>query len=439
MRSREARRWLALELRDAWRSPTAPLLLALSSLLVGQAFREAVAGYAEASGGLGGAAALAQGLDPLDGVVLPAWGAYDLVAMLLFPFVAIRALAVPRRDGSWLLALQAPPSTVAHVANKVVALLTLWLAAALPGAATLALWRAVGGHLPGTALAGVFLAFTLRGLLTIAVGLLAAAIADGPSSAAILTLSFTVGTWALELAAEGRGGLWAALARLTPDRALHALSTGLVEAGTLLALGGFAAALLVTSALVLQPGRRFMVRVARALVPVLVLIPLVWGASRVTASWDLSEDRRHSLPAPIVVRLREAGGPLSVRVRLAPEDPRRRDLLETLAKLSRAVPHLDVVETRVGRTGLFAAPGSAYGVTTLAYQGRTWETRSTTEGVLLDGIFELMRLGPVPPSREDRPGRPLVTDAPGSALLFYLLLPLGALAVWRAVQARKES
>jgi len=58
--------------------------------LVGQAFITAVQSYAEMSGTGGGPAALAQGLSPLDGLVVPTLGAYDLATTFLFPFVAIR-------------------------------------------------------------------------------------------------------------------------------------------------------------------------------------------------------------------------------------------------------------------------------------------------------------------------------------------------------------
>jgi hypothetical protein len=434
---REARAWLGLELRDLFRSPSALLLLALSGPLAGQAFRDAVAAYAEASGGLGGTAALAQGLDPLDGIVLPTWGTYDLIAMLIFPFVAIRTLAIPRRDGSWVLAVQGPLPAVAHVVNKALALLALWIVAAVPGIVALGWWRGLGGHLPGAALAGVLVAYLLRGFLTMGVCLLAAALADGPSSAAILALAFTVGTWALELTAAGRGGWWAALARLTPDQALHASATGLLDLGTLLTLGGFGLGLLLCAARLLQPGLRPVPRLAGALVPLLLPVAIAGASGFFPASWDLSEDRRHSLPAPVAERLGMPDAALRVSIRLAPEDPRRHDLEEFLGKLGRAVRRLAIVELPVGRTGLFAAPGSAYGLSTFAWDGRTWETRSTTEGVLLEGLFELARLGPVPAGAESHPGHPLVADANGSGWVFYLGFPLAALALWRAAQARR--
>src|SRR5262249_55998013 len=76
--------------------------------LVGQGFITAVNLYAEVSGIGGGPAALAQGLSPLDGILVPAFGAYDLAVTLLFPFVAIRLVSAEKDSGAMKLALQFP-------------------------------------------------------------------------------------------------------------------------------------------------------------------------------------------------------------------------------------------------------------------------------------------------------------------------------------------
>src|SRR6185436_1657331 len=70
------------------------LLLLILGLLVGQAFISAVNAYAEM------AAALPQGLAPLDGILVPVMGAYDLAIMLFFPFVAIRLIASEKSSGA---------------------------------------------------------------------------------------------------------------------------------------------------------------------------------------------------------------------------------------------------------------------------------------------------------------------------------------------------
>ena len=67
--------------------------------LVGHSFITAVDTYAEASGAGGGPAALAQGLSPLDGILVPTFGAYDLAVTLLFPFIAIRLISADKEIG----------------------------------------------------------------------------------------------------------------------------------------------------------------------------------------------------------------------------------------------------------------------------------------------------------------------------------------------------
>ena len=87
-------RWLVVKETRELIASRATLVFALClGPLVGHAFATAISIYGEASGSGGGPAALAQGLSPLDGIVVPTFGAYAIAAMLLFPFVAIRAVS----------------------------------------------------------------------------------------------------------------------------------------------------------------------------------------------------------------------------------------------------------------------------------------------------------------------------------------------------------
>src|SRR5438105_6151935 len=122
------------------------LLLLIIGPLVGQSFISAVNLYAEVSG-TGGPAALSQGLTPLDGILVPTFGAYDLAVTLLFPFVAIRLIAAEKESGALKLLLQFPASLSISVAMKAMVLLLGWLVAWLPGLAAIILWKSYGGHL----------------------------------------------------------------------------------------------------------------------------------------------------------------------------------------------------------------------------------------------------------------------------------------------------
>src|SRR5882724_6285568 len=99
---------LRKDIRELLASRAYWILLLIVGPLVGHGFVTAVNLYAEASGIGGGPAALAQGLTPLDGIFVPTFGAYDLAATLLFPFVAIRMIAAEKESGAWKLMLQSP-------------------------------------------------------------------------------------------------------------------------------------------------------------------------------------------------------------------------------------------------------------------------------------------------------------------------------------------
>src|SRR5262245_40394889 len=101
---------VAKELRELAASRATWLLLLASAALTMHAFSTATALYAEASGAGGGVGALAQGLNPLDGIVVPILGVYDLVATLLLPFVVIRVFSSERVSNMQPVVLQLPPS-----------------------------------------------------------------------------------------------------------------------------------------------------------------------------------------------------------------------------------------------------------------------------------------------------------------------------------------
>src|SRR6185503_18012237 len=107
LRSHSFLRLLAKEFCELLASRAFWLLL----LFVGYSFITAVGLFAEMSGS-GGPAALPQGLTPLDGVLVPTWGAYDLAATLLFPFVAIRMVSSEKESGALKLLLQLPGTLV---------------------------------------------------------------------------------------------------------------------------------------------------------------------------------------------------------------------------------------------------------------------------------------------------------------------------------------
>ena len=80
MRSRSFVQLLIKEWRELIASRSFWLMLLMIGPLVGHSFITSVGLYPEASDIGGGPAALPQGLTPLDGILVPTFGAYDLAA-----------------------------------------------------------------------------------------------------------------------------------------------------------------------------------------------------------------------------------------------------------------------------------------------------------------------------------------------------------------------
>ncbi len=426
-------RWLAAkEFRELMASRAFWLLLLMMGPLVGHAFITAVDAYAEASGIAGGPAALAQGLSPLDGILVPAFGAYDLAVTLLFPFVAIRLVATEKVSGAWKLLMQSPASSAAMMLAKGLMLLAGWLIAWLPGLAALVLWKLYGGALYAPEVLNLLLGHLLRVVLAAGIAVAAGAIANGPASAAIATLGFTVGTWALEFVAAGRGGILQKLASYTPTSALRVFEQGEFRLSTVLVTVAIGFAGFVLAAVWLHEGRTIRARGIATLVAVLVLALTVSAASRLRSAWDLSENRRNSFSAADESALALIRQPLRVTVFLSPEDPRLLDLdRNILAKLARILPEVEIVHAAHSRSGLFEAPGDHYGEVWYEMAGRKSMTRSTTEAIVLDNLYQLAQVPPPVRGGSEFPGHPLPATPRGAAWLYYALWPLAtSLAAW---------
>jgi ABC-2 type transport system permease protein len=423
---------VAKELRELLASRAYWILLLMIGPLVGQGFITAVSLYAEVSGAGGGPAALSQGLSPLDGILVPSFGAYDLAATLLFPFVAIRLVAAEKESGALKLMLQAPASVSSALAAKGVAILAGWLIAWTPGLIALALWKSYGGHLHARETLNLLLGHLLRGVLSAGVAVAAAAICGTAASAAILTLGFTVGTWALEFVATGRGGVLQKLASYTPTAVLRAFEQGQLRLSAVIVLlavgiGGFALA-----SVWLPTGRGWRFRLLGSVAVLTGLVFGAWGGSLVRATWDLSENRRNSFSRSDEAALREIKEPLRITVYLAPEDPRLMDLERSIiGKLRVILPRVEVEYAAQSVSGLFEAAEDHYGEVWYEMGGRKTMSRSTTEPIVLEELYQLAGIQPPAPSDEPGyPGYPLASRPRNAAFIFYALWPLMVCAVW---------
>src|SRR5580658_764403 len=233
--TRSALVWL---IEKEWRELVASrawwVLLLCMGPLVGVSFISSMRTYAEVSGLNGTAAGVGEALSPLIGVWAPAFSACELAAVFLLPFVAIRLVAGDRQSGALKLELQQGMSPFARIAAKALVLLAGWLVAMLPPLSAILLWKIYGGSVYAPELLTLTAGHLLNGMLTIALAATMASIAEHPSTAAILTLSMTVGTWIVDFFGAIQGGWWERAAGYTPAAMVAQFQHGLVRLDTLL-------------------------------------------------------------------------------------------------------------------------------------------------------------------------------------------------------------
>jgi len=392
--------------------------------LVGVTFINAVRTYAEASGLGGTATGVGSAFAPLDGIWAPTFAAYEIAAVFLLPFVAIRVFTGDRHSGALKLELQHRMSPPARVGAKALVLLAGWGLASVPALAAVGLWKSYGGSVHAPEIACLALGHVLNALLTVGLAAAVASIAENPSTAAILVLSFTVGTWILGFLASLRGGLWALAARFAPEAMVDEFRRGLISLATLLVTLILIAAALAVAALWVRLGasrRRRAVETATVLGLAGVLAA---AAALVRPSWDVSEGRRNSFSRADEAALARIPGPLRIEARLAPEDPRRSDLEhKALSKLRRAMPSVRIRYVSATSIGLFEQAGSGYGEIRYELGGRSAVNRLTTEDGVLETIYGLAGVSPPADTEPPFPGHPLAAEPKGAAAIFFGLWP----------------
>jgi ABC-2 type transport system permease protein len=433
-------RLLAKESRELLASRAYWLLLLMIGPLVGHGFITAVDLYAEASGIGGGAAALSQGLTPLDGILVPTFGAYDLAVTLLFPFVAIRLVAAEKESGALKLLLQLPASLGTTLAAKGIVLVVGWLIAWMPGILAIALWKSYGGHLYAPETWNLLLGHLLHMTLSSGVAVAAASIAESAASAAIATLGFTLGTWAFDFVAVGRGGWLQEMAAYTPTAALRVFEQGQLRLSIVIVMLAFSLCGFVLAAIWLHTGRGWTYRLFATAVVAVALAAVVIGAGSLRPSWDLSENRRNSFSPADEATLRQIREPLLITVYLSPEDPRFMDLDRSIiSKLKRILPRLDVDYAASSRTGLFEDSDDHYGEIWYEMGERKEMNRSTTEPIVLEQLYELAGLDAPDHAEENEfPGYPLAARPRLASWIFYILWPPVTILSWWLIRYQRR-
>jgi ABC-2 type transport system permease protein len=421
--------WQMLGGRALW-----TLLLLLCPLL-GYSFIQAVSLYREASLAAVQSPVLAGMLSPLDGVLVPTFGAFYVAVTLLFPFVAIRVLGHEKDSGALRLLLQLPYPGPVLILAKLAAVVAAWLIAALPAFSALAAWVLLGGHLQAAETLNLLFGHFLYGLLVGAIALFAAAVSESAATAAILTLAFTIGSWVLDFTAAGRPDLLDFIAHLSLTQALRPFEQGLFSTSLVLGLVAATMAFAALAAIWLPTGVRIRRKLARSLLCLIAAAAMLGACTQLRGSIDVSADRRNSFPAADERALRTLREPLVIAVHLAPEDPRYADLRRNvLAKLERTLPNL-TVRLAGDRQNVLGSGEETYGLVEYDYGGRRADSRSTSPREVLPLLYSLAGVTPPAPAPgEDYPGYPLVADADPSLAWFLGALPLLIAAIWWRVR-----
>jgi ABC-type transport system involved in multi-copper enzyme maturation permease subunit len=413
------------------------LLLAMGPL-VGVSFISAVRTYAEVSGLNGTSAGVGEALSPLIGVWAPAFSACEIAAVFLLPFVAIRLVAGDRQSGALKLELQQGLSPFARTAAKAIVLLAGWLIAMLPPVSAILLWMSYRGTVYPPELLTLLAGHVLNAGLTIALAAAVSSLTEHPSTAAILTLGVTVGTWIVNFFGAVQGGWWERAAGYTPAAMVAEFQHGLLRLDTTLVAAVLILAGLALSAIWMRLGTRVSRRTwESAAVCVLAAIG-VYACTFAYPSWDTSESRGNSFSRGDETALRKIHAPLTIEAHLAPEDPRRLDLEHrALSKLRRVMPAVQVRYVSGTSIGLFEQTRPGYGEIWYDLGGRKTMSRVTTAEGVLEEIYSLS--GVTPPVEDDESvfrGHPLAVPATGAGIVFYAAWPAIVLAGGLLVRKR---
>ena len=412
--------WRALVTSRSWW-----ILLVGMGPLVGLSFISAVRTYGEVSGLNGTSAGVGEALSPLIGVWAPSFSACELAAVFLLPFVVIRMVAGDRQSGALKLEMQQGLPPFARTGAKALVLLGGWMIAMLPPVSAMLLWKSYGGTLYAPELATLLAGHVLNAGLTIGLAAAMASFAEHPSTAAILTLSATVGTWILSFVGAVQGGWWERAAGYTPAAMVAEFQHGLLRLDTVLIAATLTATGLALANIWMRLGVAARRRVYESAAVGVVAVAAILVCTQLRPSWDTSEARDNSFAEADERALGQIHEPLKIVAHLAQEDPRRVDLeRRALSKLRRVMPALQVQYVSATSIGLFEQTAAGYGEVWYELGGRKTMSRVITPEGVLESIYALSGNAPKAENEEaEFRGHPLAAQPKGAGTVFYAIWP----------------
>lgn len=421
-----ARLVLIQEMRGLLVSPALWIMLIIVSLLVGYSFLQAVDLFSQASRTALSFQELAGGMNPLEGIFVPTFGAYYLSQTLLLPFVAIRLIGLDKQSGALKLLLQLPLSSLTLCGLKITAMGLVWLGSLLPAASALIIWHNLGGHIYPPEIAILLAGHGLYSLTVISIAMFAATISDSLPTAAMFCLAVTLGSWVLDFAASGQSGLLGTLGSLSLTGMLRQFENGLLSTAHVVSFLSLALLFFLLTAIWLHPGRRLFLKLGKSFACMVLLCIVVSSAVLMPQYMDVTENQRHSFNPADTRALQKLSELLTITIHLDLQDSRLLDLKQdVLGKLRRSVPKLNVKYAQTKSAGLFSATESDnYGLIQYEYGGQHDQSYSNSENEILPIIYNLAGLQVVPDPVPTYSGHPQVAEATGSRWWFYIFLPL---------------
>jgi ABC-2 type transport system permease protein len=417
---------LAKEVREIVGGRALWTMLLLICPLVGYSFFQAVSLYADASTAGLQSPVLAGSLSPLDGILVPTFGAFYVAITLLFPFVVIRVLGQEKESGGLRLLVQLPYRSSTLISAKLAAVFVAWTLVSFPAFSALVVWTMLGGHLSLSETSNLIFGHLLYGLLVGAIALFAASVSESAATAAIITLAFTISSWVLDFTIAGQPGMLEWIARLSLTQTLRTFEQGLLRVGLVMGIIGVICSFAALATVWLPPGVPTRAKLVRSVLCLLATAIALGVAAEIRLSVDVTEDQRNSFPAADQRLLASLKDSLVANVHLAPEDPRYADLQRNvLAKLERAMPDV-TVRLAGGRQTLTSNAGDAsYGEVEYAYGARSDSSRSTSPREILPLLYGLADVkNPPPVSGGEYPGYPLMANGYVALPWFFGGLPL---------------
>ncbi len=421
-----ARLILMQEIRGLLISPALWIMLIIVSLLVGYSFFQAVDLFSQASRTALSFPEMASGMNPLEGIFVPTFGAYYLTQTLLLPFVAIRLIGLDKQSGALKLLLQLPLSSLKLCGLKITAMGLVWLISLIPAASALIIWQYWGGHIYPPEIAVLLLGHALYSLTIITIAMFAATISDSLPTAAIFCLAVTLGSWVLDFATSGQSGLLSKLGNLSLSGMLRQFENGLLTTSYIVSFLSLASLFFLLTVIWLHPGHLLFLKIVKSFVTILLLSLVISCTTLAPLYLDVTENRRHSFNPADTRALKELREPLKITIHLDPQDSRLLDMeQDVLAKLRRSVPTLKLKYEQAKQKGLFSATeDDKYGLIEYEYNGKYDQSYSNSQNEILAIIYNLTGLQVVPDPVPTYQGHPQIAEATGSRWWFYIFLPL---------------